>query len=103
LVDTLGAITGATWRGRETQAKGTDTRQADRRGAADSLRGHFTARPFHCEAISLRGHFTARPFHCEAIVIDGHNDLPYRLRERPEPFYPRYDISKPQPKLHTDI
>jgi membrane dipeptidase len=45
----------------------------------------------------------AKKIHAEAIVIDGHNDLPYRLREKGDPFAKQIDIAKPQPKLHTDI
>ncbi len=41
--------------------------------------------------------------HRAALLIDGHNDLPYQLRDRADPFFRRFDISKPQPKLHTDI
>jgi membrane dipeptidase len=41
--------------------------------------------------------------HREAIVIDGHNDLPYKLRDRDDPFFRKFDVAKPQPALHTDI
>jgi membrane dipeptidase len=41
--------------------------------------------------------------HREAIVIDGHNDLPYKLRDRADPFFRKFDVAKPQPALHTDI
>src|SRR5438132_4660636 len=46
----------------------------------------------------------AKRIHAEALVIDGHNDLPWMMREKiGDPFTPVIDISKPQPKLHTDI
>jgi membrane dipeptidase len=41
--------------------------------------------------------------HRAAIVIDGHNDLPYHLRDRSDTFFRKLDISRAQPKLHTDI
>ena len=41
--------------------------------------------------------------HREALLVDGHNDLPYALREAAGPTFRTIDISKPQPKLHTDI
>jgi membrane dipeptidase len=45
----------------------------------------------------------AKRIHAEAILIDGHNDLPWMMREKGDPFTPVIDITKPQPKLHTDI
>jgi membrane dipeptidase len=45
----------------------------------------------------------AKRIHAEAIVIDGHNDLPYKLRDKNDPFAKLLDIAKPQPTLHTDI
>src|SRR5262249_10538388 len=41
--------------------------------------------------------------HRDALVIDGHNDLPYHLRDRSDPLFRKFDIARPQPKLHTDI
>jgi membrane dipeptidase len=41
--------------------------------------------------------------HGEALVIDGHNDLPYKLREREGPLSRRFDITREQKELHTDI
>src|SRR5205807_3271061 len=41
--------------------------------------------------------------HREALVIDGHNDLPWKFREKSDPFFRRLDIAKSQPTLHTDI
>jgi membrane dipeptidase len=41
--------------------------------------------------------------HREAIVIDGHNDLPWQMREKGDLSFQRLDISRPQPKIHTDI
>jgi membrane dipeptidase len=45
----------------------------------------------------------AKRIHAEAILFDGHNDLPWMMREKGDPFTPVIDITKPQPKLHTDI
>ena len=46
----------------------------------------------------------ALKIHNEAIVIDGHNDLPWATRpKKGNPFTPIIDLTKPQPKLHTDI
>ncbi len=45
----------------------------------------------------------ARAIHREALLIDGHNDLPYALREKDGPTFRNIDLTKPQPKLHTDI
>ncbi|MBX9584794.1 MAG: dipeptidase [Gemmataceae bacterium] len=45
----------------------------------------------------------ARAIHRDALVIDGHNDLPYALREKDGPSFRNVDLSKPQPKFHTDI
>ena len=45
----------------------------------------------------------AMAIHRAALLIDGHNDLPYALREKDGPSFRNIDISKPQPKLHTDI
>jgi membrane dipeptidase len=44
----------------------------------------------------------ALKLHRSSIVIDGHNDLPWALRKAGGRF-DRFDISKPQPKFHTDI
>ncbi len=41
--------------------------------------------------------------HREALVIDGHNDLPWRLRGKADGLFKRYDLTKEQPSLHTDI
>lgn len=41
--------------------------------------------------------------HRDALVIDGHNDLPWKTREKADPFFKKYDIARSQPKLHTDI
>ena len=41
--------------------------------------------------------------HREALVFDGHNDLPWKFREKKDPFVRRLDIAKAQPTLHTDI
>jgi membrane dipeptidase len=41
--------------------------------------------------------------HREALVVDGHNDLPWRLREKADGFFKRYDLTQEQKALHTDI
>ncbi len=45
----------------------------------------------------------ARRIHRKALLIDGHNDLPYQFREKGDLSFERIDITKPQPRLHTDI
>lgn len=45
----------------------------------------------------------ARKLHREALVFDGHNDLPWKLREKADGFFRRYDLLKVQKDLHTDI
>src|SRR5262245_46218159 len=45
----------------------------------------------------------ALKLHAEALVFDGHNDLPWKLREKADLSFRRYDITRPQPALHTDI
>jgi membrane dipeptidase len=41
--------------------------------------------------------------HREAILVDGHNDLPWQFREKSDLGFEKIDITKPQPRLHTDI
>jgi membrane dipeptidase len=41
--------------------------------------------------------------HRAALLVDGHNDLPYMLRDKGEGVVGWRDVSRPQPKLHTDI
>jgi membrane dipeptidase len=45
----------------------------------------------------------ALKIHREALLIDGHNDLPWELRTRADSGFEKFDIARPQPKLHTDI
>ena len=45
----------------------------------------------------------ALKIHRRGYVLDGHNDLPWALRNNASSSFERMDISKPQPKLHTDI
>jgi membrane dipeptidase len=45
----------------------------------------------------------ALAIHREALLIDGHNDLPYELRRKDGPSFRNIDLSKPQPRFHTDI
>ena len=41
--------------------------------------------------------------HRAGFVFDGHNDLPWELRTRADGDFEKFDVSRPQPKLHTDI
>ena len=41
--------------------------------------------------------------HRSAVVVDGHNDLPWKIREKAESSSAAFDLSRPQPDLHTDI
>jgi membrane dipeptidase len=53
------------------------------------------AQDFRARALAL---------HKQAPVIDGHNDYPWALRDLdPGKDFSKADISKPVPKLHTDI
>ncbi len=45
----------------------------------------------------------ALKLHREALVFDGHNDLPWQFRGHNDRYFQRFDIARPQPKLHTDI
>ncbi len=45
----------------------------------------------------------ARKLHSSSLVIDGHNDMPWELRKQASSNFDKMDISKPQPKLQTDI
>jgi membrane dipeptidase len=45
----------------------------------------------------------ALKLHRESLVFDGHNDLPWELRARSDGGFVKMDISRPQPRLHTDI
>jgi membrane dipeptidase len=41
--------------------------------------------------------------HREAILIDGHNDLPWQFRQKSDLSFQNIDLTRPQPRLHTDI
>jgi membrane dipeptidase len=41
--------------------------------------------------------------HNEALLVDGHNDLPWELRKKDGPSFRSIDLTKPQPRFHTDI
>ena len=41
--------------------------------------------------------------HQAGLLFDGHNDLPWEMRKNGYSSFDQYDISKPQPKAHTDI
>lgn len=45
----------------------------------------------------------ALAIHRQALLIDGHNDLPWELREKADSSFEKLDVSRPQPKLHTDL
>jgi membrane dipeptidase len=45
----------------------------------------------------------ALAIHRQALLIDGHNDLPWELRTRADSGFEKFDVARPQPKLHTDI
>ena len=45
----------------------------------------------------------AAAIHQRGYVFDGHNDLPWEVRNKTTKLFDEMDISKPQPKLHTDI
>ncbi|MFN9347483.1 MAG: dipeptidase [Planctomycetota bacterium] len=45
----------------------------------------------------------AASIHQRGYVFDGHNDLPWEVRTKTTKLFDELDISKSQPKLHTDI
>jgi membrane dipeptidase len=45
----------------------------------------------------------AKAIHSRGFVFDGHNDLPWIVRTDASRSFDKLDISKPQPKIHTDI
>lgn len=45
----------------------------------------------------------AAAIHQRGYVFDGHNDLPWEVRTKTTKLFDEMDISKSQPKLHTDI
>jgi membrane dipeptidase len=45
----------------------------------------------------------AKAIHARGYVFDGHNDLPWVVRTEASRSFDTLDISKPQPKIHTDI
>ena len=45
----------------------------------------------------------AKAIHARGYVFDGHNDLPWVVRTDASRSFDKLDISKPQPKIHTDI
>ena len=45
----------------------------------------------------------ARALHAQVPLIDGHNDYPWAVRQQFDHDLDKADISKPQPKLMTDI
>lgn len=45
----------------------------------------------------------ARALHDSCLLIDGHNDLPWEIRKKGSSGFDKLDISRPQPRLHTDL
>lgn len=45
----------------------------------------------------------ARELHFSSLLIDGHNDLPWEIRKNGSSDFSKLDISKRQPRIHTDI
>jgi membrane dipeptidase len=45
----------------------------------------------------------AKALHASGFVFDGHNDLPWEVRTKAGASWDEADISKPQPRFHTDI
>ncbi len=45
----------------------------------------------------------ALKIHREGLLIDGHNDLAWQFRKQPDLAFQTFDLSRPQPTLHTDI
>jgi membrane dipeptidase len=45
----------------------------------------------------------ALAIHNEALLVDGHNDLPWELRRKDGPAFRTIDLTRPQPRFHTDI
>jgi membrane dipeptidase len=45
----------------------------------------------------------ALKLHHDALLVDGHNDLPWELRETVGLGFRDVDLTKPQPKYHTDL
>jgi membrane dipeptidase len=41
--------------------------------------------------------------HRDALLIDGHNDLPWALRQQAGLAFRDIDLTRPQPKFHTDL
>ncbi len=52
---------------------------------------------------SIRLTNEALRIHHSATLVDGHNDLPGEIRTKGESSFDKIDISRSQPKLHTDI
>ncbi len=45
----------------------------------------------------------AAAIHASALLVDGHNDLPWELRTKVNSSFRNIDLTKPQPRFHTDI
>ncbi|HUG20634.1 MAG TPA: dipeptidase [Planctomycetaceae bacterium] len=45
----------------------------------------------------------ALDIHHSGMLFDGHNDLPWEIRTKADASFDKADISKPQPRFHTDI
>lgn len=72
-----------------------------------AMPGRVVRGPGYWKKRSRRGTVTvteaAKELHSRGFVFDGHNDLPWALRSNASSSFAKMDISKPQPKLHTDI
>jgi membrane dipeptidase len=45
----------------------------------------------------------ALKLHRECLLVDGHNDLPWELRTKADLAFRDLDLTRPQPKFHTDL
>ena len=45
----------------------------------------------------------ALDLHKSALLVDGHNDLPWELRRKADSSFRNIDLTRPQPKFHTDL
>jgi membrane dipeptidase len=74
---------------------------AGRAGNADDKKDPPKPSPKPREPVKLTDE--ALRIHREAILVDGHNDLPWQFRRKADSSFQNFDLTKPQPRLHTDI
>jgi membrane dipeptidase len=104
------------WAGRRRHIACDFTHQAElRSSAAGGLPARLVfalvvlafSSPLLAQTSDKRGPVVLTPealrIHRAGFVFDGHNDLPWELRDRADGDFTKFDISRPQPKLHTDI